>query len=183
MGTSGNERAAWAWLPLLGALCACGADGARMPRTEHGLGEERVRLRWPDLPEVKLTPRPPEPAGPASPDPRWEVLFGLAHPDSEVRLMAVHRSTPYAKESLVHERLLELVGDPEPEVAMAAMDRLDVHLPDVRERLFVVLRDRRGDPRRVAARMLVQSGHLRGRWSAFAYAVAFDSENGRIHLY
>lgn len=154
-----------------------------MPAMEHGLAEERtVRLRWPDLPEVKLAPRPTEPAGPTSPDPRWELLFALGHPDPEVRLDAVNRATGHAKESPVRERLLELVDDADPEIAIAAMDELDAGQPDVRERLFVVLRDRRGEPRRVAAYLLVQSGGLRGRWGAFASQIA-DGPNRRIHFF
>ncbi len=153
-----------------------------MPPADDAL-EEPVATRWPDLPAVQLPPRPPAPAGPEQPDPRWVLLYDLAHPDPLVRLEAVERSAPHAKDPLVRERLLECFDDPDPQVAAQAMGTLGTDEEAVRERLFVVMRDRRGVPRRMAARLLIDSGELRGRWYGFARSALQVSPPRVLHLY
>ena len=167
-----------AWLPLLAVLLACGADGRRMPATNGGLEEGRpVALRWPALPEVELPQRPPGPAGPSQPAPRWQIFFELAHPDPAVRLDAIERARAFSKEPAMRARLLELLDDPDPEVAAAVMHRVDANDPEVHDRLFVVLRDRRGVARQLAAHYLLRTGRLRGRWQTFAQSVAYPERS------
>lgn len=176
MGSRGEvERGPGRWLSCALLLLACGADGGRMPPADDGR-EEPVRTRWPELPAVRIAPRPPAPAGPDQPDPRWALLYDLAHPDPLVRMEAVERSAPHAKDALVRARLLELFDDPDPDVAADAMATLGTDDPAVRERLFVVMRDRRGRPKQVAAHLLIHSGELRGRWYRFAHSVVQGPE-------